>query len=685
MIDNPLLNNANTLPRWSDIDATHVVAAIEFLLEKSRYEIKQRLNKGVPFTWENFAQPLEELADELNSAWAPISHLHGVKNSPELRAEYEKAQQQLTAYSTEMGQNNELYQAWQSLADSPEFNELTMAQRKMVNNELRDFTLAGVTLADDKKVIYGELKQRLSELTTNFSNNVLDATQAWFKHLPDATRLVGIPATVLPTLAQAAKARDLEGYALTLDFPCYLPVIQYCDDRELREEVYVAFSTRASKEGPGQSQWDNDDNMVAILSARQQLAQLLGFDSYAHRSLATKMADTPAEVMAFLQQLASSSLPVAQKDLAQLTAFAKANYGVSELQAWDVPYYSEKLREQEFSISPQELRPWFPADKVIAGMFEITARLYDVTISADTSVELYHDDVTFYRISRDGKELASFYLDAYAREHKRGGAWMADCRNRIKRSDGSMQLPTAFLTCNFTPPTEGVPALLTHDEVTTLFHEFGHGLHHMLTQVETMSVAGISGVAWDAVELPSQFMENWCWQPEGLALISGHYETGEALPELKLQRLLAAKNFQSGLQMARQLEFSWFDMQIHLRKDLDSAVKIQQVLAEVRDEVAVIVPPEFNCFQNSFGHIFAGGYAAGYYSYKWAEVLSSDAFARFEEEGIFEGRAAKDFLEQILEQGGSREALDCFIAFRGRPPTVDALLRHSGIAKEEAA
>jgi oligopeptidase A len=684
MIDNPLLNNANTLPRWSDIDATHVAAAIEFLLEKSRYEIKQRLNKGAPFTWKNFAQPLEELADELNSAWAPISHLHGVKNSPELRAEYEKAQQQLTAYSTEMGQNNELYQAWQSLADSPEFNELTTAQRKMVNNELRDFTLAGVTLADDKKVIYGELKQQLSELTTNFSNNVLDATQAWFKHLPDATRLAGIPATVLPTLAQAAKARDLEGYALTLDFPCYLPVIQYCDDRELREEVYVVFSTRASKEGPGQSEWDNDDNMVAILSAREQLAQLLGFDSYAHRSLATKMADTPAEVMAFLQQLASSSLPVAQKDLAQLTAFAKANYGVSELQAWDVPYYSEKLREQEFSISPQELRPWFPADKVIAGMFEITARLYDVTISADTSIELYHDDVTFYRISRDEKELASFYLDAYAREHKRGGAWMADCRNRIKRADGSMQLPTAFLTCNFTPPTEGMPALLTHDEVTTLFHEFGHGLHHMLTQVETMSVAGISGVAWDAVELPSQFMENWCWQPEGLALISGHYETGEALPELKLQRLLAAKNFQSGLQMARQLEFSWFDMQIHLRKDLDSAAKIQQVLAEVRDAIAVIVPPEFNRFQNSFGHIFAGGYAAGYYSYKWAEVLSSDAFARFEEEGIFEGGAAKDFLEQILEQGGSREALDCFIAFRGRPPTVDALLRHSGIAKEEA-
>jgi oligopeptidase A len=685
MIDNPLLNNANTLPRWSDIDATHVAAAIEFLLDKSRYEIKQRLNKGVPFTWENFAQPLEELADELNSAWAPISHLHGVKNSPKLRTEYEKAQQQLTAYSTEMGQNNELYQAWQSLADSTEFNDLTTAQRKMVNNELRDFTLAGVALADDKKAVYGELKQQLSELTTNFSNNVLDATQDWFKHLPTATRLVGIPATVLPTLEQAAKARDLEGYALTLDAPCYLPVIQYCDDRELREEVYVAFSTRASKEGPGQGQWDNDDNMVAILSARQQLAELLGFGSYAHRSLATKMAEAPAEVMAFLQQLASNSLPVAKKDLAQLTEFAKANYGVSELQAWDVPYYSEKLREQEFSISPQELRPWFPADKVIAGMFEITARLYDVTISADPSAELYHDDVTFYRISRDGSELASFYLDAYAREHKRGGAWMADCRNRIKRIDGSIQLPTAFLTCNFTPPTEGMPALLTHNEVTTLFHEFGHGLHHMLTKVETMSVAGISGVAWDAVELPSQFMENWCWQPEGLALISGHYETGEALPELKLQRLLAAKNFQSGLQMARQLELSWFDMQIHLRKNIDSAAKIQQVLAEVRAEVAVIMPPEFNRFQNSFGHIFAGGYAAGYYSYKWAEVLSSDAFARFEEEGIFEGSAAKDFLEQILEQGGSRDALDCFIAFRGRPPTVDALLRHSGIAKEEAA
>ena len=683
MIDNPLLNNSNTLPRWRDIDSTHVVPAIEMLLSLSRQKISQRLAQGAPFTWQNFAQPLEELADELNSAWSPVSHLHGVKNSPQLRAEYEQAQQQLTAYSTEMGQNNELYQAWQSLADSPEFKELTAAQRKMVSNELRDFTLAGVALADDKKIVYGELKQQLSELTTNFSNNVLDATQAWFKHLPDAARLKGIPETVLPTLAQAAKARDLNGYALTLDFPCYLPVLQYCDDRQLREEVYVAFSTRASKEGPGKSQWDNDDNMAAILGARQQLAELLGFDSYADRSLATKMAETPAEVMAFLQQLASNSLPVAQKDFAQLCEFAKASFGMDELQAWDVPYYSEKLREQEFSISPQELRPWFPADKVIAGMFDITARLYSVTIEADTSVELYHGDVTFYRISRDGEELASFYLDAYAREHKRGGAWMADCRNRIKRADGSMQLPTAFLTCNFTPPTEGKPALLTHDEVTTLFHEFGHGLHHMLTQVETMSVAGISGVAWDAVELPSQFMENWCWQPEGLALISGHYETGEALPELKLQRLLAAKNFQSGLQMVRQLEFSLFDMQIHLQKDVDGAAKIQQILAEVRNEVAVIVPPVFNRFQNSFGHIFAGGYAAGYYSYKWAEVLSSDAFARFEEEGIFEGRAAKDFLEEILEQGGSREALDCFIAFRGRPPTVDALLRHSGIATEE--
>lgn len=682
MIDNPLLNNSKTLPRWRDINSTHVVPAIEALLSLSRQQISQRLAQGGPFTWQNFAQPLEELADELNSAWAPVSHLHGVKNNPQLRVEYEKAQQQLTAYSTEMGQNNALYQAWQSLADSSEFEDLTTAQQKTVNNELRDFTLAGVALADDKKALYGELKQQLSELSTNFSNNVLDATQAWFKHLPNGDRLKGMPETVLPTLTQAAKARDLEGYVLTLDFPCYLPVMQYCNDRQLREEVYLAFSTRASKEGPGNSQWDNDDNMAAIVGARQQLAELLGFDSYAHRSMATKMAETPAEVMEFLQQLASNSLPVAHKDFAQLCEFAKINYDIDELQAWDVPYYSEKLREQEFSISPQELRPWFPAAKVIAGMFDITARLYNVTIEADTSVQRYHDDVTFYRISRDGTELASFYLDAYAREHKRGGAWMADCRNRIKRADGSMQLPTAFLTCNFTPPTEGKPALLTHDEVTTLFHEFGHGLHHMLTQVETMSVAGISGVAWDAVELPSQFMENWCWQPEGLALISGHYETGEALPELKLQRLLAAKNFQSGLQMVRQLEFSLFDMQIHLQKNVDSAANIQQILAEVRNKVAVIMPPAFNRFQNSFGHIFAGGYAAGYYSYKWAEVLSSDAFARFEEEGIFEGGAAKDFLEQILEQGGSREALDCFVAFRGRPPTVDALLRHSGIAAE---
>ena len=582
----------------------------------------------------------------------------------------------LSEYSTRLGQNRQLFEAYKSLADSEEFNKLDSAQQKVINDNLRDFYLAGVALEDDKKARYGEIKKQLSELASKFSDNVLDATMAWSKLITNESELAGLPESALASAKQLAKSKEREGWLLNLDFPSYLPVMTYCDNRELRKEVYTAFCTRASDQGPNAGEFDNTENIKRILKLRHELAQLLGFDNYTEYSLATKMAKSPDKVIKFLEDLAAKSKSQAEKELAELKAFAKDGLGVEELEAWDIGYYGEKLRQQRYAISQEELRPWFPVEKTISGMFEVVNKLYGIEFETVDNVDAWHKDVRFFNIIRKGKVIARFYLDLYAREHKRGGAWMDVCRSRWKQ-DGKLQLPVAYLTCNFTPPVDDKPAILTHDEVITLFHEFGHGLHHMLTNVDYAAISGISGVAWDAVELPSQFMENWCWEKEGLAIISGHFETGKPLPEEMRNKLLAAKNFQSAMMMVRQLEFSLFDFKLH--KEYRENIDAQSVLNEVRKQVAVVIPPSFNRFQNSFSHIFAGGYAAGYYSYKWAEVLSADAFSRFEEEGVFNRETGESFLHEILEKGGSAEPMELFVNFRGREPEIDALLRHSGI------
>lgn len=621
-------------------------------------------------------EPLDQLDDRLGQAWSPVGHMNAVVNSEALRDAYNGCLPLLSEYSTRLGQNRQLFEAYQSLADSEEFNKLDSAQQKVINDNLRDFRLAGVALEDDKKARYGEIKKQLSELTSKFSDNVLDATMAWSKLITDESELAGLPESALAGAKQLAESKEKEGWLLNLDFPSYFPVMTYCDNRELRKEVYTAFSTRASDQGPNAGEFDNTKNIQEILKLRHELAQLLGFDNYAEYSLATKMAESPDKVIEFLEDLAAKSKPQAEKELAELKAFAKETFGAEELEAWDVGYYGEKLRQQRYAISQEELRPWFPAEKAISGMFEVVNRLYGIEFETVNNVDTWHKDVRFFNITRKGEVIGRFYLDLYAREHKRGGAWMDVCRSRWKQDD-KLQLPVAYLTCNFTPPVGDKPALLTHDEVVTLFHEFGHGLHHMLTKVDYAAISGISGVAWDAVELPSQFMENWCWEKEGLAIISGHFETGEPLPEEMLDKLLAAKNFQSAMMMVRQLEFSLFDFKLH--KEYRENIDVQSVLNEVRKQVAVVIPPSFNRFQNSFSHIFAGGYAAGYYSYKWAEVLSADAFSRFEEEGIFNRNTGESFLHEVLEKGGSAEPMELFVNFRGREPQIDALLRHSGI------
>jgi len=521
---------------------------------------------------------------------------------------------------------------------------------------------------------------------------VLDSTQAWYKHFTDASELAGLPESALAQAQQAAARKNLEGYVITLDFPSYFPVLQYADNRALREEIYTAYVTRATANSAktneqGQqettAEFDNTAIIAETLALRHELAQLLGFSNYAERSLATKMAQSPAQVLEFLEALAHKSKPYAQRDYEELKAFA-AEQGCADFQSWDSTYYSEKLRVAKYDVSQEELRPYFPAEKVISGMFAVVNRLFGISVEQVQSFDTYHEDVRFFKVFKNGAQIASFYLDLFARDGKRGGAWMADARVRRKTTSG-LQLPVAFLTCNFTPPVGDTPSLLTHDEVTTLFHEFGHGLHHMLTQIDVAAVSGINGVAWDAVELPSQFMENWCWEPEAIPLISGHYQTGEPLPKALLDKMLAAKNFQSGLQMLRQIEFALFDFRLHAQYNPAQPQSAQEVLQQVRAEVAVVQPPAFNRFENSFSHIFAGGYAAGYYSYKWAEVLSADAFSRFEEEGIFNAETGESFLTEILQQGGSKTPMELFTSFRGREPSIDALLRHSGIVVEETA
>ncbi|MEJ2646103.1 MAG: M3 family metallopeptidase, partial [Gammaproteobacteria bacterium] len=553
-------------------------------------------------------------------------------------------------------------------------------QRKIIDNALRDFRLSGIELDAEQRARYKAIMQELSSLTSKFEENLLDATNGWSREVTDEALLAGMPDSAKALARQTAEQRGVDGWLITLEFPSYYPVLTYADNRELRREVYTAYVTRASDEGPNAGQWDNTPVMERILALRHEAAQLLGYANYAERSLATKMARSTDQVLGFLNDLAARALPMAKQDLEEVRAFARDNHSVTELESWDVAYYSEKLRQHKYAISQEELKPYFPEHRVLEGMFAVVERLYGLNIGREEGADVWHPDVRFYTI-RDGKGTVrgQFFLDLYARPKKRGGAWMDECISRKRRGD-ALQVPVAYLTCNFAPPIGDDPALFTHDEVLTLFHEFGHGLHHMLTQVDYPSVAGIGGVAWDAVELPSQFMENWCWEREALDLIAGHYRTGEALPEALYHRMLAAKNFQSAMQMVRQLEFSIFDFRLHLEYDPARGGRIYQILDEVREQVAVMRPPSFNRFPHSFSHIFAGGYAAGYYSYKWAEVLSADAFSAFEEAGIFDRGTGERFLASILEQGGSRDPMELFVEFRGREPTIDALLRHSGLA-----
>ena len=682
-MSNPLLET-HELPPFSAIQPEHVEPAISQLIDANRKHLQELLKGLQQPTWETLVAPLEAQGDLLDQAWAPVSHLNAVRNNDALRTAYTSSLTRLTEYGTEVSQNTELYNAYQKLAESEEYAQLTQAQKQAVDNALRDFRLGGVALDGEQKQRFGAIQKRLSELSTQFSNNVLDATQAWYKHFTDANALSGLPDSALAQAAQAAAQKQLPGYVVTLDFPSYLAVMMYADNRELREEMYTAYVTRASgdgkkADGSSAAEWDNSALITETLALRHELAQLLGFNNYAERSLATKMAETPQQVLDFLNELAQKSRPLAERDIQELREFAITK-GCVDLQPWDMTYFSEKLRVEKYAISQEELRPYFPAERAISGMFEVVKRLYSIDIVQVAAFDSWHPDVRFYHVFNNGEKIASFYLDLFAREHKRGGAWMADCRVRRKTATGT-QLPVAFLTCNFTPPVGDTPSLLTHDEVTTLFHEFGHGLHHMLTQIDVAAVSGINGVAWDAVELPSQFLENWCWEPDAIPLISAHYQTAEPLPQHLLDKMLAAKNFQSGMQMVRQLEFALFDFRLHAEYDPANPQNPQTVLDQVRREVAVVPAPGFNRFQNSFSHIFAGGYAAGYYSYKWAEVLSADAFARFEEEGIFNSQTGESFLREILQQGGSKAPMELFINFRGREPSIEALLRHSGLSE----
>ncbi|MDP3816625.1 M3 family metallopeptidase [Pseudomonas sp.] len=706
---NPLLQQFD-LPHYSAILPAHVEPAVDAILADNRVAIADLLSQqsGTP-SWNGLVLALDELGARLGRAWSPVSHLNAVCNNAELRAAYEACLPKLSEYWTEIGQNQPLFQAYEALAGSPEAGGFEVAQKTILEHSLRDFRLSGINLPEAEQQRYGAIQMKLSELGSKFSNQLLDATQAWTKHVTEEAALAGLTDSAKAQMKQAAEAKGLDGWLISLEFPSYYAVMTYADDRALREELYAAyctrasdqsphagqfgtrasdqsphagqFGTRASEQGPNAGQFDNGPVMAQILDLRQELAKLLGFAHYGELSLASKMADSTEQVLSFLRDLAVRSKPFAAQDLSELQAFA-FDQGCADLQSWDLGYYSEKLREQRYSISQEILRAYFPIDRVLGGLFAIVERLYGIQIKELSGFDSWHPDVRLFEIEENGQPVGRFFFDLYARANKRGGAWMDGARDHRRAADGELISPVANLVCNFTPAVEGQPALLTHDEVTTLFHEFGHGLHHLLTRVEHAGASGINGVAWDAVELPSQFMENWCWEPQGLALISGHHQSGEPLPQDLLDKMLAAKNFQSGLMMVRQLEFSLFDFELHATHG--DGRNVLEVLEGIRDEVSVLRPPAYNRFPNSFAHIFAGGYAAGYYSYKWAEVLSADAFSRFEEEGVLNPQTGHAFREAILARGGSQEPMLLFVDFRGRTPTIDALLRHCGLSEEAA-
>ncbi|HEY7239552.1 MAG TPA: M3 family metallopeptidase [Burkholderiales bacterium] len=687
---NPLLQFAG-LPRFDEIKPEHVAPAIDELLAAGRAAVEAAA-RARP-TWDEFVAPLEDANERLGRAWGQVAHLHAVMDSPALREAYNAALPKVSQYWTELGQDLQLFQKYKELARSAEFAGLSPARRKIVDNALRDFRLGGAELPLEKKQRYAEIQEALAKLSARFSENVLDATNAFSIVIEDEKRLKGIPPDVLQAAREAAEKAAKHGWKFTLHMPSYLPVMQYADDRTLRETLYRESATRASEFG--KPEWDNSANIQRIVELRRELAGLLGYANYAEVSLEPKMARSPAQVLEFLDDLARHARPFAEGDAAELRSFAKSELGIEDLAAWDVPYASEKLRAKRYAFSDQEVKQYFPEDVVLQGLFRVAQALYQIGI-APSRAPVWHEDVRFFEI-RDASGAAGsapvigqFYMDLYARDTKRGGAWMDDAITR-RRKGGEIQTPVAHLNCNFSRPlgspggssTGARPALFTHDEVLTLFHEFGHGLHHLLTRVEDLGVSGINGVEWDAVELPSQFMENFAWEWDVLRHMTRHVDTGEPLPRALYEKMIAAKNFQSGLAMLRQIEFAVFDMRLHAESDLASGRSAQQLLEEVRDRIAVLKPPSYNRFANSFSHIFAGGYAAGYYSYKWAEVLSADAYSLFEEmrdsNGIADPRAGQRFRDEILAVGGSRPAAESFRAFRGREPRVDALLRHNGM------
>jgi oligopeptidase A len=694
---NTEINNANPLldfsglPRFDAIKPEHVEPAIDELIANASKVVTKLEAPSDNVTWDNFVIPLEDATEKLGRAWGVVNHLNNVVDTPELRAAYNENQPKVTEFWTALAQNEALFAKYKALKANPDYVNLSFARKKIIDNALRDFRLGGAELPPEKKERFADIQEQHAAVSTRFSENVLDATNDYKLMVDDEADLAGLPDDVKQAARAAADKDGKAGWQFTLHFPSYFPILQFADNRQLRETIYRASATKASEMGTVFSElqkWDNTDNIATLLKLRDEEAKLLDYRNFAEVSLVPKMAQSPEHVIEFLEDLARRARPYAEKDLAELRAFAKEQLGIEQLEAWDLAYASEKLREQRYAFSAQEVKEYFPEPKVIDGLFRLVQTLFNVAISPDTA-PTWHPDVRFFRIERDGKLVGQFYLDLYARSGKGGGAWMDDARGRRLETGGTLQTPVAYLTCNFTPPAtvdgQLQPSLFTHDEVTTLFHEFGHGLHHMLTQVDEISVSGISGVEWDAVELPSQFMENFCWEWEVLQHMTSHVKTGEPLPRALYDKMLAAKNFQSGMQTLRQVEFSLIDMHLHYDYDPSSARTVQELINDVRSKFSIMMPPAFNRFQHSFGHIFAGGYAAGYYSYKWAEVLSADAYAAFEEAvaaggGALSEETGKRFQQEILAVGGSRPALESFKAFRGREPSIDALLRHSGMS-----
>lgn len=663
-----------SLPNFSQFDPADVEPAIDHLLAENRQHYQTLLAQET-FNWSNLIAPIEAMEERLSRAFSPVSHLHSVADNEPLREAYNAVLPKLSAYSVELGQNRELFNAYRAIRDSDEFATLNAAEQRLITEALRSFQLSGVNLPDAEQARFKAIQQTLTEVQTQFSENLLDATNEWTLTITDETMLVGIPATSLAMFKQSAEKKALDGWLITLQFPSYHAVMSYAENRELREKVYRAYATRAAEFDHVER--DNAPLLQRIVALKQEKARLLGFDNYTDLSLDSKMADDADQVLAFLRDLAQRARPAAERDLCKLRDFAAQHASPqNDLQAWDIAYYSEQLKQARYALSDEDLRPYFPLPEVIKGLFSVAEALYNVQIQA-ADADTWHDDVRFFAVQRDGQTIGQFYLDSYAREHKRGGAWMDVCRSKI-----GDEIPVAYLTCNATPPVGDQPALQTHDEVITLFHEFGHGLHHMLTTIRWPSVSGISGVEWDAVELPSQLMENWAWERLALDRFAKHYQTGESIPDELYQKMLMAKNFQSGLATLRQVEFALFDLLIY-QQDHDGS-RIREILQQVRNDVAVLPSPEFNRFENSFSHIFAGGYSAGYYSYKWAEVLAADAFAAFEETHVFDQDTGQKFLQEFLSRGGSAPAAVLYRNFRGRDANVDALLKQSGLLDEVA-